>query len=381
MFGRSVTLFKLFGFAVRVDVSWIVIAVLITWSLAEGFFPFQYGNLSAATYWWMGGAGALGLFASIIFHEMSHSLVARRYNLPIKGITLFIFGGVAEMDDEPESPKVEFMMAIAGPISSILLGVIFYALYLLGQRNGWAQPINGVIGYLSFINFFLAAFNLVPAFPLDGGRVLRSILWGWKKDVRWGTRVAAAIGSGFGLFLIILGAINALQGNAIGGIWQILIGVFLRTAAKVSYQRVLMRNSFESETVRRLMRPDPVSVSPSTSLEQLVENYIYRYHFKRFPVVESGKLIGCIDLDQIKEVPREEWPRRSAGELMKVCSPDNTIPSDADAMRALSKMNRTHTSRLMVVEGDRLVGTLSLKDMMSFLSNKVELEESEKKAA
>jgi Zn-dependent protease/CBS domain-containing protein len=381
MFGKSVTLFKIFGFAIRVDISWMVVAVLITWSLAEGFFPFQYRNLSAATYWWMGAAGALGLFASIVFHELSHSLVARRFHLPIKGITLFIFGGVAEMEEEPKRPKTEFLVAIAGPVSSLLLGWGFYLLFLQGRRNEWPIPMVGVIGYLGFINVFLAVFNLIPAFPLDGGRVLRSLLWGWKKDIRWGTRIASAIGSGFGLLLIILGGINVLQGDGIGGVWQILIGMFLRNAAKWSYQQVLMRNNLEGEPVGRLMHADPVAVLPSSSIEQLVDDYLYRHHFKMFPVVENGKVVGCIDIDRVKEVPRQEWPHHTVEALMKPCSPENTIPPDLDARKALSIMNRTDARRLMVMDGERLVGVLTLKDLLSFLAAKVEWEKSVKRAA
>ena len=180
MFGKRITLFKLFGFSVRIDISWLIIVILITWSLALGLFPHYYKDLSKTTYWLMGATGALGLFVSIIFHELCHSLVARRYGLPIKGITLFIFGGVAEMEEAPPSAKAEFMMAIAGPISSVLLGVVLYGILTLGKGSGWPDPVNGVIGYLAAINCILAGFNLLPAFPLDGGRMLRSALWGWK---------------------------------------------------------------------------------------------------------------------------------------------------------------------------------------------------------
>lgn len=381
MFGRRITLFRLFGFAVRVDAGWTVVAVLITWSLAEGFFPIQYRNLSTAAYWLMGGAGALGLFLSIVFHEMSHSLVARRYDLPIKGITLFLFGGVAEMDDEPKRPKVEFLMAIAGPLSSILLGAGLYLAFLLGLRSGWPRPVNGVIGYLSLINFFLAAFNLIPAFPLDGGRVLRALLWGWKKDIRWATRIASALGSGFGFLLLFLGGVNLLQGNGVGGVWQLLIGLFLRNAARMSYRQVLMRETLEGEPVGRLMRPNPVAVSPSIPLERLVRDYFYRYPFKTFPVVQDGKLVGCIDLDQIRSLPRSEWGPLQVGELMKRCPSEKIVSPDLDAMKALSKMNREHVGRLWVAEGDRLVGIVSLKDLLHYLSVKTDLKESEKKAA
>lgn len=377
MFGKRITLFRLFGFAVHVDMSWIVIAVLVAWSLAAGLFPFEYRGLSPGTYWLMGIAGSLGLFASIIFHEMSHSLVARRFGIPMKGITLFIFGGVAEMDDEPPSPRAEFSMAIAGPLSSIFLAIAFYAVYLFGARNGWPAPVNGVTGYLGVINAVLAVFNLVPAFPLDGGRVLRSILWGWRNDLRWGTRVSSAFGSAFGIFLIFVGVLNALRGNFIGGVWQFLIGMFLRDAARMSYQQLLARQALEGEKVRRFMQTDPISVSPSITLAHLIDDYVYRHQHKLFPVVQNGELDGCIDLNQVKEVPRNEWAHRTVGEVAKRCSVDRTISPDADAVKALSKMNRTGNSRLLVVDQGRLVGILSLKDLLRFLSLKIELENGE----
>jgi Zn-dependent protease/predicted transcriptional regulator len=375
MFGKRITLFKLFGFSVRIDMSWLIIAALITWSLAANAFPHFYKGLSTQTYWLMGIVGALGLFVSIVFHEMCHSLVARRYGLRMKGITLFIFGGVAEMDDEPPSARAELMMAIAGPASSIILALGFGVIYLFGKLAAWPPPINGVIGYLGMINGVLAAFNLVPAFPLDGGRVLRALLWSWKDNVKWATRVASRIGSGFGLVLIILGVWNILLGNLIGGIWWFLIGMFVRGAANMSYQQLLTRQALEGEPVSRFMERNPVTVSSSISLEDLIENYIYKFHFKMFPVVEDGKLVGCISTREVKEIPRGEWPQRTVGELLTQCSVENTIRPDADSMQALSKMRKTGASRLVVVEGDRLVGIISLKDMLKFLSLKVELEE------
>lgn len=374
MFGRRITLFKLLGFEVKIDVSWVIIAVLVTWSLALGLFPQYYKNLPKATYWWMGVAGALGLFVSIIFHELCHSLVARRYGLRMKGITLFIFGGVAEMDEEPPSAKAEFMMAVAGPLSSILLGAVFYGVLVLGKESGWPTPINGVIGYLAFINGILAGFNLLPAFPLDGGRMLRSALWGWKKDLRWATRIASQIGSAFGMVMILLGILNVFFGNFIGGIWWFMIGVFMQNAARSSYQQILTRQAFEGEKVRRFMKPDIVTVSPSISIAQLVEDYIYKHHYKMFPVVENGRLMGCVNVQQVKEVPQQEWQQHTVGELMRQCSPENTIGPEADALKALSIMSRTRNSRLMVVEGDRLVGIVSLKDMLNLLSLKMDLE-------
>lgn len=375
MFGRAIPLFKLLGFEVRVDLSWIILAVLITWSLAKGFFPYYYPGFNSATYWWMGGLGALGLFVSIILHELSHSLVARRYGLPMKGITLFIFGGVAEMEDEPPSAKAELLMALAGPMASILISVAAFGVFRVGQQGAlWSLPVGGVLHYLGWINGLLAAFNLLPAFPLDGGRVLRSILWSIRKNLRWATRISAGIGAGFGIALITLGVFSVLVGNLIGGVWWFLIGLFLRNASLSSYRQLLVRQAFEGESARGLMSPNAVTVPPGLPVDRLVEDYFYRYHYKMFPVVEDSRLVGCISTQNVKEIPRQEWDRRTVQEIVKECSVDNTIGPDTDATKVLAKMNRTRQSRLMVVDGENLIGVITLKDMLRYLSVKLDLK-------
>lgn len=374
MFGKSITLVKLFGFEVKIDLSWLILGLLIAWTLAKGLFPSSYRGLSTSTYWIMGVAGALGLLVSIVFHELWHSLVARRFGLPMKGITLFIFGGVAEMTDEPPSPKVEFFMAVAGPLSSIILGLALVGLSAYGHGGGWPRPAVGVINYLGFLNLILAGFNLVPAFPLDGGRVLRSILWGWKDNIRWATQVASQIGSGFGIVLILIGAVEFVFGNLIGGVWMFLIGLFLRGASQSAYKQIIIRRALEGESVRKFMKENPVTVSPRISLQEFVDDYIFKHHFKMFPVVDNDKLVGCVTLNQVKEIPRAEWASRRVGELASGCSKENTISPDQDAMKALSIMSRTNSSRLMVVQGEKLVGVIALKDMMRLLSLKVDLE-------
>jgi len=374
MFGKSIKLFRLFGFDIKIDLSWILIAVLIAWSLAT-YFPFLYKNLSTQTYWLMGIVVAMGLFASIIFHELSHSLVARRFGIPMKGITLFIFGGVSEMGEEPPNAKAEFSMAIMGPISSVLLALFFYAIYSQAFRADWPVPIIGTFHYLAGLNGLLAVFNLLPAFPLDGGRVLRAILWRLKENFRWATRVASGVGSTFGFLMILLGLFNVIRGNFIGGIWWFLIGMFLQSSARMSYQQIVIRKALEGEVVRRFMVSDPATVEPSITVQHFVEDYIYKYHFKMFPVVEADKLVGCVSTKQVQGIPRDEWGRKTVRELLTQCSTENTIKPQADAMEAISKMSRTGLSRLIVVEGDHAVGMITLKDMLKFLSLKVELEE------
>ncbi|MDA8433245.1 MAG: site-2 protease family protein, partial [Nitrospiraceae bacterium] len=260
MFGKRLTIFTIFGFRVRADASWLIIAVLVTWSLAAGIFPQEYRDLSVVSFWLMGVCGALGLFLSVVVHEFFHSLVARRLGLPMDGITLFVFGGVAEMSGEPETPRVEFLMAAAGPASSIVLGALFYAVYSAGMRAGWPLQIEGVLSYLASINWVLAVFNLLPAFPLDGGRILRAALWRWKKNLPQATHRAATIGTGFGLLMIVAGVVNLLFGNIIGGLWLFLIGMFLRRAAESSYQQLVVRTALEGTPVEQIMKKDPMTI-------------------------------------------------------------------------------------------------------------------------
>jgi Zn-dependent protease/predicted transcriptional regulator len=374
VFGKRFVLFELLGFKVQADVSWVFLALLVTWSLARVVFPNWYEGLAPATYWWMGVAGMIGLFFSLVCHELSHSVVARRYGLPIKGITLFIFGGVAEMEEEPASAKTEFLMAIAGPIASFALAVGFYGLALAGRAQGLPEALTGVAEYLALINGILALFNLLPAFPLDGGRVFRAALWHWKGDLRWATRLASRVGSGFGFGLIVLGFLNVLTGNFVGGMWWFLIGMFLRAAAQGSYYRLETRRVLEGEPVRRFMTRDLITVPPGLPVSELVEDYVYRYHHDLYPVTDGPRLVGCVSVRQIKEAPRQDWDRLTVADILSGCSGENTVAADMDAVKALTLMRQTGNSRLLVVEGDRLVGIIALKDLLAFLALKMDLE-------
>jgi Zn-dependent protease len=322
----------------------------------------------------MGIAGAVGLLISIVFHEFCHSIVARQFGLPMRGITLFIFGGVAEMKHEPPSAKAEFMMAIAGPLSSFLLAGFVFLLQNIIIRYSFAVPIAYVLKYLALLNVVLACFNLVPGFPLDGGRILRSILWGIKKDLEWATKIASRLGSAFGIMLIVLGVTFALTGDLLGGIWLCLIGSFLRGASKTSYKQLLLRNRLEGQKVRSVFRPEAICAPASITIEQLVHDYFYRYHLKVFPVLRNELLVGCITSQQIKQIPKEQWPVRMVGEIMQPLSYKNTITSEADAFEALSIMTRTGNKHLIVVEEGQAVGIITLDDMFKFYSLKIELE-------
>lgn len=374
MFGKKFRIFTLLGFEVNIDASWLIIAVLIVWSLAVGYFPYQTPGLSRAVYWWMAVAGAVGLFASIIVHEFSHSLVARREGIPMKGITLFIFGGVAEMDAEPPTAGAEFRMAIAGPVMSVLVGILCYGVYLTGAQWSWPIAILAIFSYLAFINIVLAIFNMLPAFPLDGGRVLRGYLWNRSGNLPRSTRTVSRIGAGFGTAFMALGVLSFLLGNLIGGIWWFLIGMFLRGASQMSYRQLQIRRALEGEPVARFMRRDPVIVPSSVTLQHLVDDYVYEHYFDMFPVEKDSRLVGCITTRALKRVPREEWSRKTVGEIAEPCAESNTIPPQTDAVEALETMTRNHSSRLLVSSNGHVEGIITLKDLLGFLSLKLDLE-------
>lgn len=374
MFGRQHSLFRLFGIRVNVDTSWIFLFILVTWSLAMAFFPAYYPGLSEGTYWLMGLVGAVGLFASIVFHEVSHSLVARYYGMPIKSITLFIFGGVANMQDEPTHPKAEFLMALAGPLLSIAIGVAMFGIFELGELMRWPQGIQGVIHYLGWINLVLAAFNLVPGFPLDGGRLLRAVIWKWRGNLRQATRLASGVGSFVGFILIVLGIIGIVTGKFVGGLWWILIGMFLRFAAKTSYRQVLIKEALKGEGLDHFMTREVVTVEPDLSISDFVGNYVYRYHHQMFPVVHHGLLVGCVETNDLKRIPRGDWETRTVSDLVQSCHSGNTMDISTDAEKALAEMTRTGNSRWLVTQNNQLVGVITLKDLMKFISLKMDLE-------
>lgn len=375
MFGSRMTLFRIAGVAIRIDASWFLLAVLVTWSLAVSVFPMHYRGLTPRMYWLMGAVGAVGLFASILFHELSHALMARRRGVQMNGITLFIFGGVAEMEEESEDPRTELLVALAGPAATVALIILLVPLTTLARAQDWPVVATATISYLATINIVLLVFNIIPAFPLDGGRVLRAALWSWKKDVRWATRVSSRIGSGFGLLLIILGVARMIGGDFIGGLWSLLIGSFLRSAAAMSYQQVVLHEALRGSSVRRFMKTDVVTVPREISVADLVENYFYKHHFRMFPVTAGEKLVGCVSTREVSGLPREEWEQQTVGAIAARCTPETSISADTDAVDALARMNKTRASRLLVMEGERLVGILTLKDLLRFLSLKIELEE------
>ncbi|OOG22777.1 site-2 protease family protein [Thioalkalivibrio denitrificans] len=374
MFGESFRLFRILGFEIRANVTWLFLALLVTWSLAAGLFPFAFPDLSPRTYWLMAIVGMFGLFFSLLFHELSHSVVARAFGLPVGGITLFLFGGMAEIQAEAKRPREEFWMAIAGPIASVVLGAAFYLVSVLMLLLGVPDYIAGVPLYLGFLNILLAVFNMVPGFPMDGGRVLRAALWHLKGDLRWATLWASRFGQGFGLLLVALGIYSFLLGNFVGGMWWFLIGLFIRGAAIASYRQVDTQLALKGQTVRRFMTTDPVTVPAEATIREFVDDYLYHHAHDVFPVIRDGKLLGRISLRHAKTVPRADWDRTRVDDVCRQLPEEFTVDADSDAAQALDRMQQNQSGRLVVTENGRIVGILVLKDLLRYLQIRSELE-------
>jgi Zn-dependent protease len=375
MFWKQLKIFQLFGVDVKIDTSWIFIAVLVTWSLAFGIFPAQYPDLEPSTYWVMGFLGSFLLFFSIIFHEFAHTLVAMKYGISISSITLFVFGGVANMENEPETPRAELLMAIAGPVASLILGSGFLLITLLFEGLHVSVMFYGVTYYLGLINIILAVFNMIPAFPLDGGRVFRSFLWNKYQDLEKATKKASKYGSGFGTFFMLAGAFLLISGNIVGGLWWILIGVFLKNASFSSLKQVQLRKSLSGKTVSDFMVKDPITIPPDLNLKTFVEDCLYRHHHKLYPVADKTGLLGIIEMKDVKKVPSPDWEDTSVFQVMQSLTKENTLPAKRDAMQALIDLQKRRRSRALVVSpDDRLLGVLTLKDMLDYFTIRSDLE-------
>lgn len=355
---REIRLGKILGFEINIDWSWLLIFILVVFTLARGYYPFHYPHFSAATYWWLGVLSALLLFVSVIIHELMHSVIARRYGTNIQGITLFIFGGVSKIADEPKTAKEEFWMAIVGPLTSIALGAIFYGLYLSGTNLGWPLPLIALLFYLSWINFVLGIFNLIPGFPLDGGRVLRSIIWGATGNLVKATRYVSYIGQAFGYLLMLYGFLYIVTGFFVSGLWFIFIGWFLAGAARSSYQQLLVRQTLSGVPVERVMSTDVPTIPADMSVKQFVEDHLMRYDYSCYPVVKNDEVIGVVGSEEVRKVGSESWDMMKVGDIVHPIDGAYKIDLHDDAWDALTKLASEEVCRLVVMDNSHLVGTV-----------------------
>ncbi|MEE8638392.1 MAG: site-2 protease family protein [Candidatus Margulisiibacteriota bacterium] len=371
---KSFRLITLFNIPIEINFSWFIIVGLIIFTLARGYFPYTNPEVSPAAHWLMAIVAAFLLFASLLAHELSHSLVARKHKLPIRGITLFVFGGVAHMEKEPSSPAVEFKMAIAGPIMSFFLAFLFFGLTQALYNLGSPKPILSITNYLFILNLVVGIFNLIPGFPLDGGRVLRAALWSYYKDLKKATAIASGFGKGFAFFLIAVGFLNLFTGTIIAGIWFIFIGLFLQEAADISYRQVVMKKILGGTKVESFMTKDVITIPAEIKLDKLVDDYFFRFRHASFPVVEDDTVLGLVTLHDIKEVAKDKWSKTSAKDIMIPLGRGLVISRKADTMDALTKLARNGIGRLLVIEDSKLIGIISQRDIMRLFEFKSEIE-------
>jgi Zn-dependent protease/CBS domain-containing protein len=369
---------RVLGIPIRVHASWFLVFLFVTWSLATGYLPDALPGLSDSRYWAMGAVAAVLLFASVLLHELGHSYVALRYRIPIGQITLFLFGGVAHMRAEPPSPKAEFLIAIAGPVVSFALGACSLALAAASewwptQSGGQGFAVLG--GLLGLVNVQLGLFNLIPGFPLDGGRALRAGLWAWGHDFHAATSRAAFLGLGFGLVLAVFGIVllgGAIAGrfdpsSATNGGWLMFIGAFLFGAAWGTRKQVTLRLALSGTSVKDVMVRAVVSISPDLSLQSAVEEFFVAYGYGGFPVMEEGQVVGVIAVEDVQAVQQGLWSWRTVRDVMRPASADMFIAPDASIMQAMERMVRTGYDRLVVVDGGRPAGLVTRSGVAQFL--------------
>jgi len=355
---------RILGINVYIHISWFLVFVLFSLTLSEGYFPAAAPNLSKINYWLMGSIVTLILFGSILLHELAHSITAIKHNLPIKRITLFIFGGVAQIEREPDHPAAEFKIAIAGPLASLATALFFAVLY-------WLFPgvvaVKVALKYLAQVNVFLVLINLVPAFPLDGGRLLRALLWSFFKNLLRATRVAVNLGSFFAFLSIALGFIMVIYQNLIGGIWYIFLGWLLHQAGQNIYGQLALKQAFTGVKIFDVMTRDVVTVEAGLTINELVERF-FRYKYGAFPVVDNDEVVGMVSLHQVKEVPRREWDFKKVGEIMTPLEKCYRVEPEQEAVEVMLKMAAEDEGRALVMEDGNLVGILSRTDIMRLIN-------------
>jgi Zn-dependent protease/CBS domain-containing protein len=347
------------GVEVRINWSWLVIFALIVWSLADGIFPSQNPGLSGGVHLAMAIVAAVLFFASLLLHELGHSWVARREGMEINGITLWLFGGVSEFKTRFPSAGAEFRIAIAGPLVSLLLGVIFVLIALAGLPSA----VDGVAAWLGYINLTLLAFNLIPALPLDGGRVLRAALWRIRGDLGWATRIAAEIGRGFGYLFIALGIALFIFQGSFSGAWLAFIGWFLLQAATAEARYIATEAALAGLRVRDLMVRNPVTVDGDLTLGQFMDEVAGSRHFTTYPVVDAGRPIGLLAFRSVAAVPRSEWDSRRVRDAMIPLDRVELLTEDETAVEALAALSSSTSNRGLVVENGHLAGLLSITDL------------------
>ncbi|TMD62943.1 MAG: CBS domain-containing protein [Chloroflexi bacterium] len=361
----SFRIFSIAGIDINIHISWLIILVFLTFSLATGWFPITYPGSSTVTYYLLGLIASILLFVSVLLHELAHSFVARSRGLQVKSIVLFIFGGVSNIEQEPQTPGVEFSMAFIGPLVSLLIGVVCYGLLLLVR--GTHSLIVPILSYLALMNVILGIFNLIPGFPLDGGRVLRSIIWKATGNFQTATNITTFVGQVFAYLIILWGIFLFFAGNAFNGLIIIFTGWFLLTSAQSARSQSVLDTAFRGVTVNQIMNTNVLTVPANISLQKLVDEYFLPRGLRSAFVMQGDQLAGLITLSDIRHVPRDQWPQTPVGFAMIPLDRLHTITPQQTVKDVLPLMTGQDVNQLAVVQDGQLVGVLTREDILRSL--------------
>lgn len=365
---KSINIGRIFGIQISINYSWFIVFGLVAWSLSSGYFPAFYPEKSVISYWAMGIVSSLLLFLSVLLHELSHTIVANKSGLRVNRISLFIFGGVAHLNEEPQNPYVELKVAIAGPICSVVLAGIFYLLESISKG-----VTKAIFEYVAFINLMLFGFNMIPGFPLDGGRILRALWWMNSGNLRRATEVSTSFGKGFAFLLIFYGFFLIISGNMISGMWLIFIGFFLYNAAEAGLKHTLIRRALSGIKVSDIMTRDIIHVEEDLTIDRLVEDYFLKYRYVFFPVLRGNEVVGVITIEDVRGIQKEFWPFKFIRDVMKPISADMIKSSKDEAVDVFEQMVAKNIGRFLVMENSQLIGIISRRDIMNLFKIKMDL--------
>jgi Zn-dependent protease/CBS domain-containing protein len=361
---QNISLGRILGIPIRLDYSWFLIFALLTWSLAASYFPAEFRYWPTPLYWMVGAATALMMFVSVLLHELGHSVVAMRYKIVVRRITLFIFGGVAEISSEPPSAMAEFWIALAGPAVSFALAFLFTLLQPMARV---AQPSLALVKYLAYTNATLALFNLIPGFPLDGGRIFRAVVWGITHNLGWATIVAANVGRFIAFLFILSGVWQIFTGNWGGGLWIAFIGWFLGSAAASQVQQQTLHDALAGHRVQQAMSRNHATVSADATLDQLVDHYILGNGQQSFVVEKSGVPVGWLPASRIRQIDASAWPTTTAAQVMIPSRQLRRLRPDEDLWDALEEMERDGANQMPVMADNQVMGLLRKEDVLRYL--------------
>jgi len=369
MFRGGIPIGKAFGIQLRLHYSWFFIFALVTWLLAAAWFPQHYPSWSLSARIAAGLITSVLFFASVLVHELMHSIVSQRQGIPVQSITLFIFGGVSQITSEPKQPGDEFRMAIVGPLSSLVIGGVLLGIYfqLRSVDTFAAQFVTGIVYWLGYINLLLGGFNLIPGFPLDGGRVLRSLLWWRSRNMTSATRIASNVGRAVGFIFIFAGIYFIFTGNWFNGIWLALIGWFLESAAVGSYQQLLMQEMLKGHVASEVMSGDCAVVPPDITIDHLVNGNILTSGRRCFPVGSGSEIMGLMTLHNVKEVPRDRWTTVTVKEAMTPFNKLKWVRPDEELSSVLRILTEDNINQVPVVQDNKIIGMVSRENLLNFV--------------